>query len=105
MRLEDQYFFLRHVFEVPPLMIVTEVIASGVIANITTANLRALWHSPPNLNALNLLCIWEVRTHRIVGSRVINDSWGSQAVRQGHLICSVTSNDVIGHGIPRTSYQ
>jgi len=74
-RLEDQYFFLRHVFEVPPLMIVTEVIASGVIANITTANLRALWHSPPNLNALNLLCNeGEVRTHRGIRSRVIDES-------------------------------
>ena len=40
MRLEDQYLFLRHVVVVPLLMIVTEVIASGVMANVTTAKLR-----------------------------------------------------------------
>ena len=41
MRLEDQYLFLRHVVVVPLLMIVTEVIARGVTANVTTANLRS----------------------------------------------------------------
>ena len=75
MRLEDQYLFLRHVVVVPLLMIVTEVIASGVIANITTADLRAPWHSPAKLNALNLLCNeGEVRTHRGIRSRVIDES-------------------------------